>query len=80
MMKSIALDEQLLGLKSPCSVKTVDFSLTEQRGVVEVVLRPDQEWADPTDQTKRAPRIKYSDGIAQRIGRAIRQTPQPPSP
>ena len=53
-MKDTALYEQLLGLKSPWSVKSVDVSLTEQRFVVEVVLKPGQLWIDPTDPTKRA--------------------------
>ncbi len=53
-MKNTALYEQLLGLKSPWSVKSVDVSLTEQRVVVEVVLKPGQLWVDPADHTKRA--------------------------
>ena len=53
-MKDTALYEHLLGLKSPWSVKSVDLSLAEQRVVVEVVLKPDQVWADPTDSTRRA--------------------------
>lgn len=53
-MKDTALFEQLLGLKSPWSVKFVDLCLTEQRGVVEVVLKKGQVWADPTDNTRRA--------------------------
>ena len=53
-MKDTALYEQLLGLKSPWSVKRVDLSLTDQRVIVEVVLKPGQVWADPTDRTKRA--------------------------
>jgi len=53
-MKDTALYEQLLGLKTPWSVKTVDLSLTEKRVVVEVVLKRGQVWADPTDNTKRA--------------------------
>ena len=53
-MKDTALYEQLLGLKRPWSVKKVDLSLTEQRVVVEVVLKKGQVWADPTDATKRA--------------------------
>jgi len=53
-MKDTALFEQLLGLKSPWTVKSVDLSLTEQRVVVEVVLKKGQVWADPTDNTKRA--------------------------
>ena len=53
-MKDTTLYEHLLGLKSPWSVKSVDLSLAEQRVVVEVVLKPDQVWADPTDSTRRA--------------------------
>ena len=53
-MKDTALYEHLLGLESPWSVKFVDLSLTEQRVVVEVVLKPGQVWADPTDASKRA--------------------------
>ncbi len=53
-MKDTTLYEHLLGLKSPWSVKSVDLSLEEQRVVVEVVLKPDQVWADPTDSTRRA--------------------------
>ncbi len=53
-MKDTALYEQLLGLKSPWSVKSVEVSLTEQRIVVEVVLKPGQLWADPADHTNRA--------------------------
>jgi len=53
-MKDTALYQQLLGLKSPWSVKSVDVSLMEQRIVVEVVLKPGQLWVDPTDPTKRA--------------------------
>ena len=53
-MKDTALYEHLLGLKTPWSVKSVDLSLTDQRVVVEVVLRPGQVWADPTDATRRA--------------------------
>jgi len=53
-MKDTALYEHLLGLKTPWAVKSVDLSLTEQRVVVEVVLRRGQVWADPTDDTKRA--------------------------
>ena len=34
--------------------RTGDLSLAEQRVVVEVVLKPGQVWADPTDATKRA--------------------------
>jgi transposase len=53
-MKDTALYEQLLGLKSPWPVKSVDLSLTDQRVVVEVILKGGQVWADPTDKTKRA--------------------------
>ena len=53
-MKDTALYEQLLGLKSPWSVKSVDLFLDEQRVVVEVVVKRGQVWADPTDNTKRA--------------------------
>ena len=53
-MKDTVLYEQLLGLKSPWSVKSVELSLTEQRVVVEVVLKRGQLWVDPTDHTKRA--------------------------
>ncbi len=53
-MKDTALYEQLLGLKSPWSVKKVDLSLADQCVVVEVVLKKGQVWADPTDATKRA--------------------------
>jgi transposase len=53
-MKDTALYEHLLGLKSPWSVKSVDLSLAQQRVVVEVVLKPGQVWADPTDSAKRA--------------------------
>jgi len=38
-MKDTALYEQLLGLNTPWSVKKVDLSLTDQRVVVEVILR-----------------------------------------
>ena len=53
-MKDTALYEHLLGLKTPWSVKSVDLSLTDQRVVVEVVLKRGQVWADPMDATKRA--------------------------
>ena len=53
-MKDTALYEHLLGLKTPWSVKSVNLSLADQRVVVEVVLKPGQVWADPTDATKRA--------------------------
>ena len=41
-MKDTALYEQLLGLKTPWSVKAVDLSLADQRVVVEVVLKKGQ--------------------------------------
>lgn len=53
-MKDTTLYEQLLGLKTPWSVKSVELSLAEQRVVVEVVMKKGQVWADPTDATKRA--------------------------
>ena len=56
-MKDTVLYEQLLGLKSPWSVKKVDLSLADQRVVVEVVLKKAQVWGDPTgatDSTKRS--------------------------
>ena len=53
-MKDTALYEQLLGLKTPWSVKKADLSLADQCVVVEVVLKKGQVWADPTDATKRA--------------------------
>ena len=53
-MKDTALYEQLLGLKTPWSVKKVDLSLADQRVVIEVVLKRGQVWADRTDATKRA--------------------------
>ena len=54
-MKDTALYEQLLGLKSPWSIKKVDLSLlAEQRVAVEVILNKGQVWADPTDATKMA--------------------------
>jgi transposase len=53
-MKDTTLYEKLLGLTSPWSVKSVDLSLTEQRVVVEVILKRGQVWSDPTDKTKRA--------------------------
>lgn len=48
-MKDTALYEQLLGLKSPWSIKKVDLSLAEQRVVIEVILNKGQVWADPAD-------------------------------
>lgn len=53
-MKDTALYEHLLGLKSLWSVQSFDLSLADQRVVVEVVLKPGQVWADPTDSTRRA--------------------------
>ena len=53
-MKDTTLYEQLLGLKAPWSVKSIDLPLTDQRVVVEVVLKQGQVWADPTDSSKRA--------------------------
>jgi len=53
-MKDTALYEQLLGLKTPWSVKKVDLSLADQRVVIEVVLKRGEVWADRTDATKRA--------------------------
>ena len=53
-MKDTELYEQLLGLQSPWSVKSVDLFLDEQRVVVEVVVKRGQVWADPTDSTGRA--------------------------
>jgi transposase len=41
-MKDTALYEQLLGLKSPWSVRSVELSLADQRVVVEVVLKKAQ--------------------------------------
>ena len=55
-MKDTALYEQLLGLKTPWSVRQVDLSLADQRVVVEVVLKKGQVWADPTDPAKKARR------------------------
>ena len=54
IIKYTVLYEQLLGLKSPWSVKSVELTLTEQRVVVEVVLKRGQLWVDPTDPSKRA--------------------------
>jgi transposase len=51
-MKDTALYEQLLGLKTPWSLKSVDLSLVDQRVVVKVVLKKGQVWADTTDATK----------------------------
>ena len=51
-MKDTALVEHLLGLKPPWSVKKADLSLVDQKVVVELVLKPGQVRADPTDATK----------------------------
>ena len=67
-MKDTALYEQLLGLKTPWSVKKVDLSLADQRVVVEVVLKKGQVWADPTDATKRA----HINGWSERQWRHLR--------
>jgi transposase len=53
-MKDTALYEQLLGLKAPWSVRSVELSMAEQRVVVEVVLKPGQVWADLIDPARRA--------------------------
>ena len=53
-MKDIALYEHLLGLKTPWLVRNVDLSVTDQRVVVEVVLKSGQQWPDPTDASKHA--------------------------
>lgn len=53
-MKDTALYEQLLGLKTPWSVQSVELSVAEKRVVVEVVLKRGQVWADPNDVSKRA--------------------------
>ncbi|ABE47064.1 transposase (plasmid) [Polaromonas sp. JS666] len=53
-MKDTVLYEQLLGLKSPWSVKRVELSLAEQRVTVEVVLKAGQVWADPSNARARA--------------------------
>ena len=53
-MKDTTLYEQLLGLSTPWSVRSVDLSLREQRVTVEVMLDPGQVWSDPTDNTRRA--------------------------
>ena len=60
-MKDTALYEQLLGLKSPWSVKAVELSLKDKRVSVEVELKRGQVWADPTDDTKRAHINGWSD-------------------
>jgi transposase len=53
-MKDTALYEQLLGLKTPWSVRSVNLCLAEKRVVVEVVLKRGQVWADPNDVSQRA--------------------------
>lgn len=53
-MKDTALYEQLLGLKAPWSVRSVELSMAEQRVIVEVVLKAGQVWGDLADPTKRA--------------------------
>jgi transposase len=53
-MKDTALYEQLLGLKSPWSVSSVDMSMTDQRVTVHVQLKEGQVWADPTNERARA--------------------------
>ncbi len=53
-MQNTALYEHLLGIKSPWQVKAVDLSVADQRIGIDVELKRDQVWADPTDATKRA--------------------------
>lgn len=53
-MKDTALYEQLLGIKDPWFVKAVDLCLTKEQVVVELVLKENQIWVDPTDPSKRA--------------------------
>jgi transposase len=53
-MKDTALYEQLLGLKTPWSVKRVELSMADQRVTVEVALKGGQVWADPTNERARA--------------------------
>jgi len=53
-MKDTTLYEQLLGLKTPWSVRSVELSVAEKRVVVEVVLKRGQVWADPNDAYQRA--------------------------
>ena len=53
-MKDTALYEQLLGLKTPWSVKRVELSMADQRVTVEVVLKAGQVWVDPTNESARA--------------------------
>lgn len=53
-MKDTALYEQLLGLKSPWSVRAVEVLMAEQRVVVEVALEEGVLWVDPADPSRRA--------------------------
>ena len=53
-MKDTMLYEQLLGLKSPWSVKGVDLSMADKRVTVEVALKEGEVWADPTNERARA--------------------------
>jgi transposase len=53
-MKDTALYEHLLGVQTPWSVKAVDLSLADQRITVEVMVKPDQVWGDPTNPAARA--------------------------
>ena len=45
-MKDTMFYEQLLGLKSPWSVKKVDLSMADKRVTVEVALKEGEVWAD----------------------------------
>ena len=54
IMKDTTLYEQLLGLKAPWSVRSVELSMAEKRVVVEVVLKRGQVWGDPNDASRRA--------------------------
>jgi transposase len=53
-MKDTALYEQLLGLKAPWFVRSVELSVENMRVVVEVELQGGQVWSDLADPTKRA--------------------------
>ena len=53
-MKDTMFYEQLLGLKSPWSVKKVDLSMADKRVTVEVALKEGEVWADPTNERARA--------------------------
>jgi transposase len=53
-MKDTVLYEQLLGLKAPWSVRSVELSMKDKRVVVEVVVKRGQVWADLADASKRA--------------------------